>query len=333
MAQQSGNKRVQLNNRNLRRAQVKKNDEFYTCASDVHKIVELCKTYFAGKVIYCNCDNPQESNIAKYFMRNFAKLKLKGLYCTYYRQNSEIKAYKYYYNGVKMRRKEIAGNGSFDDEEFDRVYKKADLVVTNPPFSLTPKFIQHLIKKNVKFLIVANFNICGTEGLIECFERGDLQFCPLRDCRLRYFGVPISAKNNMNFTGQKQCRLGNCFWLTNDKTLFPRKKYVTLTKYNKAEHRPFDDWKHCININRLSQTPCDYEGLIAVPISYIVTPLAGFRFIGMCSTGHGFVEDRIKPFLYQDGKQCFTRCLILRTHTVGIGGDNYWRRIQSLYTN
>ena len=97
MSLNSDNSRANTKNAHLRRAQINKNDEFYTSAYDVRKFIDSCADYFEGKIVYCNCDDPEESEIAKYFVRNYTKLKLKGLFCTYYRQNPEIKAYKYYY--------------------------------------------------------------------------------------------------------------------------------------------------------------------------------------------------------------------------------------------
>ena len=97
MSLNSDNSRVNAKNAHLRRAQINKNDEFYTSAYDVRNFIDSCADYFENKIVYCNCDDPEESEIAKYFIRNYAKLKLKGLFCTYYRQNPEIKAYKYYY--------------------------------------------------------------------------------------------------------------------------------------------------------------------------------------------------------------------------------------------
>lgn len=326
MSLNSDNSRVNTKNAHLRRAQINKNDEFYTSAYDVRKFIDSCADYFENKIVYCNCDDPEESEIAKYFIRNYAKLKLKGLFCTYYRQNPEIKAYKYYYNDVKMRRKEIAGNGSFDSAEFEDIYNKCDIVVTNPPFSLANKFIQFLLSKNVKFLIICNLNMASNNPTMHYFENGELHFCAGQHNRPGVFTIPFhnTAKHAPN--GRKFCRLDACDWLTNTE-IDKRKRFVSLTKFDKAKHKTFDNWQYCININRLTQLPCDYEGLIAVPLTFLYKPVVGYRFLCFVANQHGFLENRVKPFLLQKGKLTYTRCLILKT-TKG-GKPKQWRKTQS----
>lgn len=292
----------------------------------MRKFIDSCADYFAGKIVYCNCDDPEESAIAKYFIRNFAKLKLKGLFCTYYRQNPKIKAYKYYYNGVKMRRKEIEGSGSFDSAEFEDIYNKCDIVVTNPPFSLANKFVQFLLSKNVKFLIICNINIVNANPAMQCFESGELHFCAGIHNRPERFYLPWHCADREGLSGRKFCRLGACTWLTNTE-IDKRKKCVSLTKFDKEKHKTFDNWQHCINANRLSQLPCDYEGLIAVPITFLYKPVSGYRFFCFVADQHGFLENRIKPRLLQDRKQTYTRCLILKTAKEG--KPKQWHKNQS----
>lgn len=312
MSLNSDNSRRKTKNAHLRRAQINKNDEFYTSAYDVRKFIDSCADYFESKIVYCNCDDPEESEIAKYFIRNYAKLKLKGLYCTYYRQNLEIKAYKYYYNGVKMRRKEIADSGSFDSAEFEGVYSKCDIVVTNPPFSLANKFVQFLLSKSVKFLIICNINIANVNPIMQRLESGELHFCASVHNRPNFFVLPFHNTAKRTLIGHNFCRLGVCCWLTNTE-IDKRKRFVSLTKFDETKHKTFDNWQHCVNVNRLSQLPCNYEGLIAVPLTFLYKPVVGFRFLCFVADQHGFLEDRVKPSLWQNSDMIYTRCLILKT--------------------
>lgn len=333
MSVNSGNSRAKQKNAHLRRARINKNDEFYTLAYDVRRFVDSCSEYFAGKTVYCNCDDPDESEFAKYFIRNFAKLKLKGLFCTYYRQNPEIKAYKYYYNGAKMRRKEIEGNGSFDSAEFESIYNKIDIVVTNPPFSLAGKFVQFLLSKNVNFLIISNINIANNYLTTPYFESDVLHFCESQHNKPRHFVLPFYCASNdrtkRTFFGRRFADISCCSWLTNTE-IDKRKKYVSLTKFDENEHKPFDNWRYCININRLSQLPCDYEGLIAIPITFLYKPVAGFRFLCFVGGKQATKEKRIKPYIQQNNEQIYTRCLVLKTHGGGgMEGKNKWRKNQS----
>lgn len=330
MAVKSGNSRVNVGNAHLRREQINKNDEFYTTAYEARKFLDSCADYFADKTVYCNCDDPEESEIAKYFIRNFAKLKLKGLFCTYYRQNPEIKAYKYYYNGVKMRRKEIECDGSFDSAEFEDLYNKCSIIVTNPPFSLANKFVQFLLSKNVKFLIICNINMANNNPTMYFFENGELHFCAGQHNHPERFVLPSHNTAKRTANGRKFCRLGGCTWLTNTE-IDKRKRFVSLTKFDEAKHKPFDNWQHCINVNRLSQLPCDYEGLMAVPITFLYKPVVGYRFLCFVADQHGFLENRVKPSLWQDGKLTYTRCLILKTEKGG--KSKKWHKNLSQFSN
>ena len=326
MSLNSDNSRVNTKKAHLRRAQINKNDEFYTSAYDVRKFIDSCVDFFENKIVYCNCDDPEESEIAKYFIRNYAKLKLKGLFCTYYRQNPEIKAYKYYYNGVKMRRKEIEGNGSFDSAEFEGIYNKIDIVATNPPFSLANKFVQFLLSKNAKFLIICNINIATASPTMQRLENGELHFCAGQHNRPEHFVLPFHNTAKRTPNGRKFCRLGGSTWLTNTE-IDKRKRFVSLIKFDKTKHKTFDNWQHCINVNRLSQLPCNYEGLIAVPTTFLYKPVVGYRFLCFVADQHGFLENRVKPRLWQDGKLTYIRCLILKTTKEG--KPKQWRKIRS----
>lgn len=314
------NSRVNTKNAHLRRAQINKNDEFYTTAYNAKNFLDECADYFADKIVYCNCDDPEESEIAKYFIRNYAKLKLKGLFCTHYRQNPEVKAYKYYYNGVEMRRKEIIGSGGFDSVEFESIYNKIDIVVTNPPFSLAGNFVQFLLNKNVKFLIISNINIVNNYLTTPHFENGILHFCAGQHNRPRNFLLPHYCINNSKmqqaYTGRCFARLSCTSWLTNTE-IDKKKRFVSLTKFDETKHKTFDNWRHCVNVNRLSQLPCDYTGLIAVPITFLYKPVAGYRFLCFVADTHSLLDNRVKPRLLQERKLVYTRCLILKTAKEG----------------
>ena len=142
-------------NNNLNKARFNKKDEFYNLYSDIESELKNYSNHFADKIIYCNCDNPEFSNFWKYFYDNFHKLGLKLLIATYYSEND---VYKTEYNGVDAIKIKLAENGDFRSDECIDILKQADIIVTNPPFSLFRKFLDVLISHNKKFIIWGNVN-------------------------------------------------------------------------------------------------------------------------------------------------------------------------------
>lgn len=143
-------------NNNLNEAKFNKKDEFYTLYSDIESELKNYSNHFTDKVIYCNCDNPEFSNFWKYFYNNFHNLKLKLLVSTYY--DTDDNSYKTEYNGTKITKTKLNNTGDFRSEECTYILMQADIVVTNPPFSLFRKFLDVLINYNKKFIIWGNVN-------------------------------------------------------------------------------------------------------------------------------------------------------------------------------
>jgi len=163
-------------NRSLRAAKAIKQDEFYTQLSDIEKELRNYTAHFQGKTILCNCDDPLVSNFFHYFSHNFEKLKLKRLITTCYKSNSadlfskhDFEYGKYLvYEGDKNGNRlpdpdeigihELKGDGDFRSSECVKLLKQADIVVTNPPFSLFREYVDQLNEYDKKFLIIGNHN-------------------------------------------------------------------------------------------------------------------------------------------------------------------------------
>ena len=149
-------------NANLHKAKGEKNDEFYTQLKDVEKELIHYKMHFKDKVVLCNCDNPTWSAFWKYFHLNFSELGLKKLISTHY--DREEATYKMEYTGGDDNDIEVGvktpleGNGDFRNQECINLLDEADIVVTNPPFSLFREYINVLIEHNKQFLIIGSFN-------------------------------------------------------------------------------------------------------------------------------------------------------------------------------
>ena len=153
-------------NSNLHNAKTAKNDEFYTQLTDIEKELKHYKKHFEGKVVYCNCDDVRWSNFFKYFSMNFEHLGLKKLICTAYNENGQGIVYEY--NGdlngnrivddEEIEVKYLEGNGDFRSAECIEILKQADIVVTNPPFSLFREYVTQLMEYGKQFLIIGNGN-------------------------------------------------------------------------------------------------------------------------------------------------------------------------------
>lgn len=153
-------------NKNLNNAIKNKNDEFYTQLKDIEKELENYKNFFKNKTIYCNCDNPKFSNFFKYFFDNFKDLQLKELIVSYKEKEQGFYLIHNKSNN-KLKLKKLKENGDFRSEECINLLKKADIVITNPPFSLFKDFVDLLLKEKKYFLIIGNSNALSFKKILE----------------------------------------------------------------------------------------------------------------------------------------------------------------------
>lgn len=307
-------------NSNLHKAKNEKNNEFYTQLVDVARELMHYKEYFQGKVVFCNCDDPTWSAFWKYFHLNFEALGLKRLISTHY--NKTAPTYKIIYAGGDDENTEVGdkttlkGNGDFRSQECIELLKEADIVCTNPPFSLFREYIAQLMEYSKKFLIIGNRNnvICKEVFPLICnnrmwlgngFQNGNA-----------YFGIPEDADTSVYAKGvynetTKLVKFRNCVWLTNMDLAKRHERIVLWKKYTPANFQKYDHY-NAINVNRISEIPVDYEGEMGVPISFIDRYCPEqFEIIGL---------DRYtvpKEFLVGgrlaiNGKSCYARILIRR---------------------
>lgn len=246
-------------NANLHKAKDTRNDEFYTQYDDVASEMQYYTDYFKDKVIYCNCDRPELSAFWKYFHVNFNALNLKKLIATYY--DPEHTVYKTEYAGgndsdINAGTKIIlAGDGDFMSEECISILKECDVVVTNPAFSLFKELIALLTKYDKKFLLVGNRNAVTCKCV----------FPLLKDDKIRF------GYNNIRQFLQPDGSLksfGNIGWFTN---LNVEKHYelLVLNKHYDPNYYPKYINFDAINVDKISDIPCDYDGIMGVPITYL----------------------------------------------------------------
>lgn len=246
-------------NANLRKANAVKNDEFYTQLTDVSKELMHYKKHFKGQTVLCNCDDPTWSAFWKYFHLNFKALGLKKLISTHYDKNEPT--YKMIYEGGDDNNIEagtitpLEGNGDFRNQECLDLLDESDIVVTNPPFSLFREYVAVLMKHNKKFLIIGNKNAITYK-----------EFFPLLKTNMVWFGynaVHEFAQPDGTFK-----KFGNIGWFTNLDHKKRHEKLILWKNYNPDEYPKYYNYD-AINVDKVDRIPCDYDGDMGVPITFL----------------------------------------------------------------
>ena len=255
----------------LDKAKTNKKDEFYTILSDIEKEIDHYTHLFHGKVVYCNCDNPQYSNFWKYFYDHFVQLELKGLIATYY--NNESICWKY--DGNKIVKTKLHENGDFRSEECKKILLQSDIVVTNPPFSLFREYIRQLIDFEKEFLIISNINAITYKEVFAQIQKNKIWLGINFGRGISGFIVPpdydlYGLETEIKETGERIISPNNCMWLTN---LDNEKRHepIELIKYYEGNEKeyPFYDNYQGINVNKTKDIPADFTGVMGVPITFL----------------------------------------------------------------
>ena len=255
------------NNSNLHKAKKARADEFYTQYSDIQK--EIQNYNLEGKKIYCNCDDYRYSNFVKYFKDNFNKLKITYLTASNY-DIGEC-AYKYEYDGVEEKITALKGNGDFRSEECVELLKEADVVITNPPFSLFREYVALLMKYDKKFLIIGNGNAVTYKEIFPLIKENKLWlgYNQSGHGNTMYFEVPNDYKNERNLiVDGKVVAQVTAKWFTNINHNKCNKHLVLYKKYSEDEYKKFDNYD-AINCDKVADIPMDYDGVICVPITFL----------------------------------------------------------------
>ena len=249
-------------NSNLRAAKAAKNDEFYTQITDIEKELSNYKDFFKGKVVYCNCDDARESNFFKYFSKNFEFLGLKKLITTGYK--AEGKGVVLVYEGDKNGNhkvedneivvRELEGSGDFRSEECVEFLKEADVVVTNPPFSLFREYIKQLMDYGKKFLVIGSMNAITYKEIFPYIKDNELW---LGNQNVKEFRSP---------NGEIK-KFGNILWYTNIQHK-KRNTPIDLYKRYSNEYPKYDNYD-AIEVSKVSDIPMDYDGVMGVPITFL----------------------------------------------------------------
>ena len=267
-------------NGSFTRAQQAKEDEFYTKLTDIEKELRHYREQLKDKVIFCNCDDPEYSNFWKYFQLNFYQLGLKKLISTHYEIDKpsyklEIVANNTNDEGEQFTLPEyvqtpLEQNGDFRSPECIEILKEADVVITNPPFSLFREYVAQLIEYKKKFLIIGNQNAITYKEVFPLlrdnkmwlgYKCGDMEFT-VPD----YYEPRATRYREEN--GIKYRSMGNICWYTNLDISKRHERLLLYKKYIDSVYQKYDNY-NAINVDKVSEIPEDYEGAMGVPITFL----------------------------------------------------------------
>ena len=327
-------------NTNLTLAKANKKDEFYTQLSDIERELKHYKKHFKDKVVLCNCDDPRVSNFFHFFSCNFEKFGLKKLIATCYKnqdsdlfsQNNSERAIYLEYTGDKNGNnvpdaeeigiKHLQGDGDFRSKECIELLKQADIVVTNPPFSLFREYVAQLVEYDKKFVIIGNLNALTYRDIFKLIKENKLWFGHSIHSGDREFRVPQdyplnAAGSRVDEEGNKYIRVKGVRWFTNLDYTERHEDLLLYKTYSPEEYPTYDNYD-AINVDVTKEIPMDYRGVMGVPITYIdkYNP-DQFEILGMASSagynpdivGIPFIGDKdARPLI--NGKNTYARVFI-----------------------
>ena len=282
---------------NLRKAKEAKNDEFYTQLDDIVAEIAQHKDYvrqFQGKTVFCNCDDPEWSSFVEFFRKFFKKLGLKKMICTHYEKDGSP-SYKLEWSGekingdtVNMIKTPLKGDGDFRSEECIELLKEADIVVTNPPFSLFREYVAQLMEYNKKFVILGNMNAVAYKDFFPYLKDGSVQ-AGYGFNKTMEFIMPdeyeLKGKAFIDEKGRKHGFVPAMSWYTNldlDKAHEP----LILTKNYVGNEGKYPNYYNydAIDVGSVADIPKDYYGKMGVPITYMSAHCAEqFEIVGIGS--------------------------------------------------
>lgn len=278
-------------NSSLGRAKKQKKDEFYTRLEDIERELAHYKEHFRGKTVLCNCDDPRISNFFHYFSYQFERLGLKRLITTCYKnqerdlfsQNASERAIWLEYTGDKNGNRVpdpaeigiryLKGDGDFRSEECIELLKQADIVVTNPPFSLFREYVAQLVKYDKKFLIIGNVNAVKYKEIFPLIQANKLWMGVSIHSGDREFGVPddyplYAASYRVDENGKKYIRVKGVRWFTNLDYLSRHDEMILWKEYTPEEYPTYLNYD-AIEVGKTSEIPKDYDGKMGVPITFL----------------------------------------------------------------
>ena len=326
-------------NSNLHQAKNAKKDEFYTQLADIEREIAHYRHHFKNKVIYCNCDDPRISNFFHYFSYNFEALKLKKLITTCYKnqrrdlfsQHDSEQSIYLQYEGDKNDNRvpdideigvhRLQGDGDFRSEECIALLKQADIVITNPPFSLFREYVTQLVEYGKKFVIIGNKNAITYKEVFRLIKENKLWVGNTPMSTDLLFDMPESlikelTENKKEGSGYKIIDgvvkgRAQAIWFTN---LDIAKRHEDLILYktykgNETDYPKYDNYD-AIEVSKTKEIPMDYAGAMGVPITFLdkYNP-EQFEILGMDRPLVEAITGKVSRFRI-DGKEIYARIVI-----------------------
>lgn len=280
-----------MNNQILTQAKINANDEFYTQRKFIEKEVNHYTDQFKNKIIYLNCDNPLKSKFWQYFYENFEKFGLKELISSHYCEHG---SFSMSYDGTFEKVKSLK-NGSFNSIECLEILERADIVVTNPPFSKFREFLRVLMYLDKKFLILGQVNMLTAINTFKWYKMG-----------LFKLGYNFNLNTTFDTPYKKEVAIGGICWMTNLKVNNEEIKELKFIEYNENFYKKYDQYD-AINIDSIKEIPANYMGQMGVPITFLkYYDPKKFKLIG------ADFELTDKHRFSIDGKKMYSRIIIQR---------------------
>ena len=313
-------------NNQLQTAKKAREDEFYTQLCDIENELRHYRTHFKGKTVLCNCDDPRVSNFFKYFALNFEILGLKKLIATCYKNNEPDlfsmntceQAVYIIYEGDKngnrvpdpseMEVLPLQGDGDFRSAECIELLKQADIVCTNPPFSLFREYVAQLIKYEKKFLIIGNQNAIKYKEIFPLVMQDKIWmgYGFKRNCAHFITKYEDTASDADHREGM--IRVPSVTWYTNLEIPRRHEQIILYKHYDPVDYPKYDNYD-AINVDKTTDIPCDYDGVMGVPITFMYKYCPEqFEIVGVFNHGCDNEYDLAKPIL--NGKELYTRIAI-----------------------
>ena len=338
MASSQKHRQIMAKNDNLHKAKRAKADEFYTQLSDIENECKHYWEHFKGKTILCNCDDPRVSNFFRYFSLNFEHLGLKKLIATCYKnqdidlfsQESSEKAVYIIYEGDKngnrqvddneLEVKELQGDGDFRSKECIELLKEADIVATNPPFSLFREYVAQLIEYEKKFLIIGTQNAITYKEIFKLIKENKIWLGNGFRGGNAYFEIPETASRDyakgVYDKETKLVKFRNCCWFTNLDHKKRHEELILYKNYTPEEYPKYANY-NVIEVSKTAEIPMDYNGVMGVPITFMdkYNPKQ-FEIIGMAEdngkglSGEAAEWDGKNPHCIINGKAMYKRIFI-----------------------
>jgi hypothetical protein len=302
-------------NLSLHAAKATKQDEFYTQLSDIEKELRHYTAHFKNKTVLCNCDDPKVSNFFHYFSHNFEKLKLKKLITTCYKncdadlfsKHKDDRGIYLEYKGDKDGNRvpdpeeigihKLKGDGDFRSPECVKLLNQADIIVTNPPFSLFREYIDQLIAKKKKFLVIANHNAITYKEIFALLKANKIW---LGYSHPVAFIVPDHYKMRevrswRDADGTNWRSLGNACWFTNLDIAKRHEDLILYKTYNTKDYPKYDNYD-AVEVSKFADIPSDYDGVMGVPITFLDKHNPDqFEIVGITKTWFGTATKTYPP--------------------------------------